>query len=55
MSHVAGLSSAISLSVVVLIRAYQVLSSLPGAFFLPSILSAMAAQKNEIASTNNLL
>ena len=55
MSHVAGLSSAISLSVVVLIRAYQVLSSLPGAFFLPSILSAMAAQKNGIASTNNLL
>ena len=55
MSHVAGLSPAVSLSVVVLIRAYQVLSSLPGALFLPSILAAMAEQKKEIASTNIIL
>lgn len=45
MSHVAGLAPAVSLSVVVLVRAYQVLSSLPGAFFLPAILSAMTDRK----------
>jgi len=50
MSHVAGLSPAVSLGVVVLVRAYQVLSSLPGAFFLPSILSVMAEQKKQSIS-----
>jgi uncharacterized membrane protein YbhN (UPF0104 family) len=45
MSHVAGLTPAMSLTVAVLIRAYFVLSSLPGAAFLPSILAAMAEQK----------
>ena len=47
MSNVAGLTPAISLSVAVLIRAFFMLSSLPGAFFLPSILSAMADQKKQ--------
>ena len=45
MSNVAGLTPAVSLTVAVLIRAFFIISSLPGAFFLPSILSAMAAQK----------
>ena len=55
LSNVAGLSPAVGLSIALLIRAYQILSSLPGAFFLPSILSAMAEQKKEAASTNILL
>jgi len=50
MSNVAGLSPAVSLSVAVLLRAYFILSSLPGAFFLPSIMSAMAKQKEETPS-----
>lgn len=45
MSNIAGLAPAVSLTVAVLIRAYFIISSLPGAFFLPSILSAMAEQK----------
>ena len=45
MSNVAGLTPAMSLTVAVLIRANFILSSLPGAVFLPSILSAMAEQK----------
>jgi uncharacterized membrane protein YbhN (UPF0104 family) len=40
-SHVAGVTPAASLTVSVLIRAYQVFTSLPGAFFLPSALAAM--------------
>jgi uncharacterized membrane protein YbhN (UPF0104 family) len=55
MSHVAGLTPAVSLSVAVLLRAYFVLSSVPGAFFLPSILSAMAQQKESSSATDNLL
>jgi len=55
LSNVAGLSPAMSLSIAFLIRAYQILSSLPGIFFLPSILSAMAEQKKETASTNIIL
>jgi len=45
MSNVAGLTPAVSLSVAVLIRAFFMLSSLPGAFFLPSTMAAMAKQK----------
>ena len=45
MSNAAGVTPAVSLSVAVLIRAYFILSSLPGAFFMPSIMSAMAKQK----------
>jgi len=55
MSHVAGLTPAVSLSVAVLLRAYSILASLPGAFFLPFILAVMAQQKRETASTDNLL
>ena len=45
MSNVAGLTPAVSLSVAVLIRAFFLLSSLPGAFFLPSIMAAMTKQR----------
>lgn len=55
LSNVAGLSPAMSLSIAFLIRVYFLLSSLPGAFFLPAILSTMAEQKKEAASTNILL
>jgi len=55
MSNVAGLTPAVSLSVAVLIRAYFILSSLPGAFFLPSIMSVMAKQKQESLSNDILL
>jgi hypothetical protein len=55
MSHVAGLTPAVSLSVAVLLRAYSILASLPGAFFLPFILTVMAQQKRATVSTDNLL
>jgi hypothetical protein len=55
MSNVAGLTPAVSLSVAVLIRAYFILSSLPGAFFLPSILSVMGKQEQESSSNDILL
>ncbi len=55
MSNVAGLTPAVSLSVAVLLRAYSILASLPGAFFLPFILTVMAQQKRATASTDNLL
>ena len=41
MSNVGGLAPAMSLTIAVLIRAYFILSSLPGVVFLPSILSEM--------------
>lgn len=44
-STVAGVSPALSLTVSVLIRAYFVISSVPGAFFLPSALAAMAERQ----------
>jgi len=46
-SHVAGLSAAASLTVAVLIRILFMFASLPGAVFLPSVLSAMSRQKME--------
>ena len=55
MSNVAGLTPAVSLSIAVLIRAYFILSSLPGAFFLPSIMSAMAEQKKRPSPSDILL
>jgi hypothetical protein len=44
-TSVAGLSTPVSLTVAVLIRAFYVAASLIGAFYLPGILSAMAANK----------
>ncbi len=37
MSNVAGLTPAMSITVAVLIRAYFIISSLPGAAFMPAI------------------
>ena len=54
LSHVAGLTPAVSLTIAVLIRAYFLLFSLPGAIFLPSILSAIAKQKTAISSPEPL-
>lgn len=48
MSHVAGLTPAMSLTVAVLIRAYFIIASLPGAVFMPSMLSAMAEQRRSV-------
>jgi len=47
MSNVAGLSAQNSLTVAILIRAYFLFSSLPGAAFLPSTLANMTRQKDE--------
>ncbi len=55
LSHVAGLTPAVGLSVAFLIRIYFLLSSLPGAYFLPSVLAAMAEQKKHSSSSPNLL
>ena len=55
MSNVAGLTPAVSLTIAVLIRAFFMLSSLPGAFFLPSILSAMADQKKQSSTSDIFL
>lgn len=55
LSNVAGLTPAVSLTIAVLIRAYFLLFSLPGAIFLPSILSAIAKQKGVISSPEPLL
>jgi glycosyltransferase 2 family protein len=49
MSHVAGLTPAMSLTVAVLIRAYFIIASLPGAVFMPSMLSAMAEQRRSVS------
>jgi len=45
-SRVAGVPPAISLTVSILIRAYLVLASLPGAFWLPSALAAMTEKSS---------
>lgn len=55
MSNAAGLTPAVSLSVAVLIRAFFILSSLPGAVFLPSIIAAMTKQKKTSASGDIVL
>ena len=44
-SNVAGVTPAMSLTISVLIRAYLMVSSLPGAVFLPSTLAAMARSR----------
>ena len=52
MSNVAGLTPAVSLSVAVLIRAYFILSSLPGALFFPTVLSAVKKRDEESLPTS---
>jgi hypothetical protein len=55
MSNVAGVTPTIGATVALLIRAYFLLSSLPGAAFLPSILSALAKQKTAVSSPEPFL
>lgn len=50
-STVAGVTPALSLTVGILIRAYFVISSLPGAFFLPSALAAMSEKQKASTDT----
>lgn len=45
LSEVVGFVPSVAVTIAILIRAYFLLSSLPGAAFLPSILSALARQK----------
>ena len=52
-STVAGVTPALSLTVSVLIRAYFIISSLPGAFFLPSALAAITEKQK--SSTNTVV
>ena len=55
MSNVAGLTPAVGAAIALLLRGYFLLSSVPGAAFLPSILSALAKQKTIISSPEPLL
>lgn len=50
-SNVAGVSPAMSLTISVLIRAYFIISSLPGALFLPSALAAMTERPDSSPRT----
>jgi uncharacterized membrane protein YbhN (UPF0104 family) len=48
LSRIGGLSHSESLTIAILIRALFVITSLPGAFFLPSILAAMSDRQEKI-------
>lgn len=50
-SRVAGVPPAVSLTVSILIRAYLVIASLPGAFFLPSALAALTETQSSTTDT----
>jgi hypothetical protein len=50
LSNVVGFVPSVAATIALLIRAYFLLSSLPGALFLPSILSALAKQKTVASS-----
>jgi len=55
MANVAGIPQTVSLAVAVLIRACFILTSLPGAFFLPSILSVAKGEQEESLSMDLFL
>jgi glycosyltransferase 2 family protein len=55
LSNVVGLTPGVGATIALLIRAYFLLSSLPGAAFLPSILSALAKQKTALTSPDPLV
>ncbi|MEW6284947.1 MAG: lysylphosphatidylglycerol synthase transmembrane domain-containing protein [Chloroflexota bacterium] len=55
MTHVAGWTAGVSLSVAVLIRAFSILASLPGAFFIPAIMTVMAEQQEGTTYEGDLL
>ncbi len=54
MSNVAGLTPTIGATIALLIRVYFLLSSVPGAVFLPSILAALAKQKTAVSSPESI-
>ncbi len=55
LSNVVGMVPSVAATIALLIRAYFLLSSLPGAAFLPSILSALAKQKTAASSPEAFL
>lgn len=55
LSEVVGFVPSVAATIALLIRAYFLLSSLPGALFLPSILSALAKQKTAVASPESFV
>ncbi|MBN2117680.1 MAG: flippase-like domain-containing protein [Anaerolineales bacterium] len=55
LSNVVGFVPSVAATIALLVRAYFLLSSLPGALFLPSILSALAKQKTAISSPEPFL
>lgn len=55
LSEVVGFVPSVAATIALLIRAYFLLSSLPGAVFLPSILAALAKQKTAVSSPEPLL
>jgi hypothetical protein len=50
LSEVVGFVPSVAATIALLIRAYFLLSSLPGALFLPSILSILTKQKTAVSS-----
>ena len=55
LSEVVGFVPSVAATIALLIRAYFLLSSLPGAIFLPSILSLLAKQKTAVSSPESLV
>ncbi len=55
LSTIVGFPPSVAATIALLIRAYFLLSSLPGAAFLPSILAALAKQKSTVSSPETLL
>jgi glycosyltransferase 2 family protein len=55
LANVVGFVPSVAATIALLIRAYFLLSSLPGAAFLPSILSALAKQKTVASSSESAL
>ncbi|HSB00726.1 MAG TPA: lysylphosphatidylglycerol synthase transmembrane domain-containing protein [Anaerolineales bacterium] len=55
LSNIVGLVPSVAVTIALLIRAYFLLSSLPGALFLPSILAALAKQKTAVSSPEPFL
>ncbi len=54
LSNIVGLVPSVAVTIALLIRAYFLLSSLPGALFLPSILAALAKQKTAVPTSESL-
>lgn len=55
LSEVVGFVPSVAATIALLIRAYFLLSSLPGAIFLPSILSLLAKQKTAVSSPESFV